>query len=122
MMGRALSLKVLAAVVVVAIIGAAVRVYVIRTPTPEAHYTQPSAPVIIPPAMAPVHTANWYVAHPEVLKEDEKRCAGDAATLTMAACQNVASADARLSVIEMQKAAAANASAGLPSRGSNKSP
>lgn len=121
-MGRVLSLKVLAAVVVVALIGGGVAAYMIRTPTPGRHYTQPSTPLVIPPAAAPVHTADWYVAHPQVLKEDEKRCAGNAASLSMAACQNVASADARLGVIEMQKAAAANASAGASPAGSNKSP
>lgn len=58
-----------------------------------------------------IHTADWYVAHPDILHKDEHRCAGDAATISQAACQNVASADARLNVIEMQSAASANANA-----------
>ena len=63
------------------------------------------------PQSSGAHTADWYVAHPDVLHQDEKRCAGDAATMSPAACQNVTSADARLNVIEMQKAAASNAAA-----------
>lgn len=63
-------------------------------------------------ATAPViHTADWYVAHPGVLKVDEHRCAGDASSMTPAACQNAASADARLTVLQMQNAAAANGAA-----------
>jgi hypothetical protein len=81
---------------------------------------QPAAFEIAPEQSA-VHTADWYVAHPDVLHQDEKRCAGDAATLSPAACQNVASADARLNVIEMQNAAAVNASAASHS-GQNSKP
>jgi hypothetical protein len=53
-----------------------------------------------------IHTADWYVGHPDVLKQDEGRCAGDAATISQAACQNVDSADNQLGVGEMEKAAA----------------
>lgn len=61
-------------------------------------------------AIAPtaVHTAKWYVAHPTVLKQDEMRCAGNAATISQASCQNISSADEQLTQIEMQKAAAEN--------------
>jgi hypothetical protein len=70
------------------------------TPSPQETVTAPS-PVI-------VHTAAWYVAHPDILKQDEQRCAGDAASLPQAACQNAASADFQISEIDMKNAAAAN--------------
>ena len=59
-----------------------------------------------------VHSTAWYVGHPDVLKQDEGRCAGDAATISPSACQNVDSADNQLGVIEMQKAAAQDGSSG----------
>jgi len=63
--------------------------------------------LVVPPAQAPeIHTAAWYVAHPDVLKVDEQRCAGDAATLPQAACQNIASADAQVAGADYAKAAA----------------
>ena len=65
------------------------------------------------PAPPPVvHTADWYVAHPDVLKEDDARCAGDAASIPQAACQNAATADQRLLASQLGQAAAANAAAG----------
>ena len=76
------------------------------------HHNQNRAPESITTLPAPVvHTADWYVAHPDVLKVDEHKCAGDASSMTPAACQNTASADARLSVLQFQHAAAANGSA-----------
>lgn len=72
-----------------------------------ANVSRPTAP---PSSI--VHSAAWYVAHPDVLHEDEKRCAGDATTMSLAACQNVASADAQLNVIEMRNAAGVNQDAG----------
>ena len=56
-----------------------------------------------------VHTANWYVAHPDVLKTDEARCGGDAASIPLAACQNVATAEQTLLAQQLQSAAATNA-------------
>jgi hypothetical protein len=56
-----------------------------------------------------VHTASWYVAHRDVLKQDEMRCAGDAGRISQAECQNAASADEQLTQIDMQNAAAGNA-------------
>jgi len=61
---------------------------------------------------ADVHTANWYVTHPNVLKQDERRCAGDAATISRASCQNADSADEQLTQIEMQNAATENGASG----------
>lgn len=72
----------------------------------------PTAPVI--------HTAAWYVAHPGVLKQDEARCAGDAATISQAACQNADSADSTISEIQMENAAAQNGAAS--SGGTSKTP
>lgn len=64
---------------------------------------------VVVPALAPsqIHSAAWYVKHPNILKQDEQRCAGDAATMTPAACQNVASADAQLAGADYATAAAA---------------
>ena len=64
---------------------------------------------VVVPALAPsqIHSAAWYVKHPNILKQDEQRCAGDAATMTPAACQNVASADAQLAGSDYATAAAA---------------
>ena len=66
-----------------------------------------------PPGTPPqaVHTADWYVAHPDVLKADDARCGGDAASIPQAACQNAASADQRILAAQLGQAAAANASA-----------
>lgn len=75
------------------------------------HNSQPEPPGKITTITVPaIHTADWYVAHPDVLKEDEHKCAGDASSMSAAACQNASSADARLSVIEMRNAAASNGS------------
>ena len=64
---------------------------------------------VVVPALAPsqIHSAAWYVKHPNILKQDEQRCAGDAATMTPAACQNVASADTQLAGADYATAAAA---------------
>jgi len=64
---------------------------------------------VVVPALAPsqIHSAEWYVKHPNILKQDEQRCAGDAATMTPAGCQNVASADAQLAGADYATAAAA---------------
>ena len=58
-----------------------------------------------------VHTADWYVAHPAVLKVDDARCGDDAASIPQAACQNAASADQRILAEQLGQAAAANANA-----------
>jgi hypothetical protein len=70
--------------------------------------TGPSETIAInqPPPPPTIHSAEWYVAHPDVLKVDEQRCAGDASAMTLAACQNVASADTQLAVADYAKAAA----------------
>ncbi len=60
------------------------------------------------PPTAIVHTASWYVAHPDIAKQDEARCGDNAATISQAACQNVESAEEQLLAIQMQNAAAAN--------------
>ena len=53
------------------------------------------------------HSAAWYVRHPDVLRQDERRCAGNAEMMTPAACQNVASADTQLAGTDYANAAAA---------------
>lgn len=52
-----------------------------RAPTSNVPYTAVTPEV--------VHTSDWYLAHRDVLAADEKRCAGDAASISPAACQNV---------------------------------
>jgi hypothetical protein len=60
----------------------------------------------MPPSPPVIHSAEWYVAHPDVLQVDEQRCAGNATTIPQAACQNAASADAQLAGADYAKAAA----------------
>jgi hypothetical protein len=81
------------------------------------HQGTPTTQIELMPPPPEVHTANWYVAHPNVLKADEQRCAGDAARIPQVACQNAAAADAQLSAAEYANAAAALSSApnGRPS-------
>lgn len=70
--------------------------------------TSPS-PTSVPPTITILdHTAAWYVAHPDILQQDEKRCSGDSATISRSSCQNAASADEQLTEIQMQKAADEN--------------
>jgi hypothetical protein len=77
----------------------------------------PISSALAPPAfeatdVPPIaHTVAWYMAHPDILKRDEQRCAGDAATISQAACQNVASADAQVAAGDFAKAAVQNAAA-----------
>ncbi|MDE2342143.1 MAG: hypothetical protein KGL63_01905 [Betaproteobacteria bacterium] len=63
------------------------------------------------PPTAIVHTASWYVAHPDIAKQDEARCGDNAATISRAACQNVESAEEELLANQMRNAAAENSSA-----------
>lgn len=81
-----------------------------RRPVSSALAPPASVEFAAPPS---VHTASWYVAHPDILKQDEQRCAGDAATMSQAACQNVASADAQVAAGDYAKAAAQNNAAGV---------
>jgi hypothetical protein len=60
------------------------------------------------PGVPIIHTEAWYVAHPNIAKQDEDRCGGDAASLPQAACQNVASAEEELLVQQLQTQATAN--------------
>lgn len=84
------------------------------------HSSQPNSPPVVsinPPPSLPaetVHTADWYVAHPDVLKADDIKCGSDAASIPQAACQNAATADQRLLAAKLGQAAASNASAALP--------
>ncbi|MDD2893565.1 MAG: hypothetical protein PHF20_06505 [Halothiobacillaceae bacterium] len=64
--------------------------------------------VFEPPPTAVVHTASWYVAHPDIAKQDEVRCGDNAATISQAACQNVESAEEQLLAIQMRNAADQN--------------
>lgn len=110
------SLVVKGAGVAIIMVGAGLVLLIGHSSGPEAPAVQPPSGVsttVVEPSgntLAPaVHTADWYVAHPDVLKEDERKCAGDASVMPQAACQNVSSADARLTALEMQKAAPENA-------------
>jgi hypothetical protein len=78
-----------------------------------------SSTVVAIVAPEAVHTADWYVGHPSILKQDEGRCAGDAATISQAACQNVDSADNELGVDEMEKAAAQDSLSGPSKKPAN---
>lgn len=49
-----------------------------------------------------VHTSDWYLAHRDVLTADEKRCAGDAASISPAACQNVNNAVSQINYSNVQ--------------------
>ena len=66
-----------------------------------------------------VHNTSWYVGHPDILRQDEGRCAGDAATISRAACQNVASADNQLGISEMENAAAQDGQSGETGKRAN---
>ena len=96
--------------VVLMLIGGGMAIYIGNRP---ANVPKPSVPEAAP-ATPVVHSAAWYVAHPDVFREDEKRCAGNATTMSVATCQNVASADAQLNLIEMRNAATANQDAAPP--------
>jgi hypothetical protein len=63
-----------------------------------------------PPTSQPetVHSASWYVAHPDIAKQDEEKCGGDAGTIPQAACQNVESAEEQLLAQGLAQAAATN--------------
>ena len=60
------------------------------------------------------HTVAWYEAHPDVLRKDDKLCAGQNPSLGRAACQSVYSAESSLAAVEMQNAAAKNGAADKP--------
>jgi hypothetical protein len=94
------SMKIGVGIIAVALAGGTVIVI-------ENHGTRSSA---VPPPKI-VHTADWYVAHPDVLKADDARCGGDAASIPQTACQNAATADQRLLAQQLQGAASANAAA-----------
>ena len=65
----------------------------------------------IAPSSETAHTADWYVAHPDILKTDDAKCGGDAASIPLAACQNAATADQRLLSLQLQQAGATNTAA-----------
>ncbi len=65
----------------------------------------------VPISPETVHTKAWYVAHPDIAKEDEARCGNNAASISEAACQNDASAENQLLEIELGNAAAENSAA-----------
>jgi hypothetical protein len=54
------------------------------------------------------HSTAWYQAHPDAVRADEKRCAGEAPSLSREACQNLYAAENALGVQEMQDAARRN--------------
>jgi hypothetical protein len=62
---------------------------------------EPSMLITSPPTSM-VHTASWYVAHPDALKADSQKCGGDAASIPAAACQNVAAAEEQLAPAQLQ--------------------
>jgi len=92
--------------ILVAALGASGVVAVVHIYGPAATSTSPARTAL--PITIPDHTAAWYVAHPNVLQQDENRCSGDAATISRSSCQNAASADEQITEIQMQKAADEN--------------
>lgn len=60
-------------------------------------------------------TAAWYESHPDALKADEQKCAGDAASISRDECQNVYAAENALGAKEMEDAAARNGAPSAPS-------
>lgn len=101
--------------ILVAILGGGAGIIVLYHNSSPTSASSSSTDALIPIVPAEVHTANWYVAHPDILKQDEMRCAGDAATISQAACQNAYSADEQRTQIDMQKAAAENGANGVVS-------
>lgn len=93
---------------------------VVNNRTKDADLPPPMTPALTAPPQ--IHSAAWYVQHPEILKQDEQRCAGDAATLPQAACQNAASADAQLAGADYANAAAAFGSGTAHPTSNQKSP
>ena len=65
------------------------------------------------PAVA-VHTAIWYVAHPAIAKRDETSCGDNAASMPLAACQNVESAEEQLLADQLHQAAMSNSTNAKP--------
>ena len=65
------------------------------------------------PAVA-VHTASWYVAHPAIAKRDETNCGDNAASMPLAACQNIESAEEQLLADELHQAAMSNSANAKP--------
>ena len=65
-----------------------------RTPTSNAPYMAVTPEV--------VHTSDWYLAHRDVLAADEKSCAGDAASISPVACQNVNNAVSQINYSNVQ--------------------
>jgi outer membrane biogenesis lipoprotein LolB len=68
-------------------------------------------------AASQVHDAAWYAEHPDDLRRDEKKCAGDAATMSRAACQNIYSAENAIEEKNMRDAATRNGAAGIAPAG-----
>jgi hypothetical protein len=99
--------------ILVAVLGGGAGIIVLYHNPSATSSSSSSTDVLIPIVPAEVHTANWYVAHPDILKQDEMRCAGDAATISQAACQNAYSADEQRTQTDMQKAAAENGADGV---------
>lgn len=62
---------------------------------------EPSTVITIPPTPI-VHTAGWYVAHPDALKTDSQKCGRNAESMPAAACQNVAAAEEQLAPSQLQ--------------------
>jgi hypothetical protein len=94
------SMKIGISIIAVAFAGGAV--FAIENHGQQSHRVAPAETV---------HTADWYVAHPNMLKADDARCGSDAASIPVAACQNAATADQRLLAQQLQQAAATNAAA-----------
>jgi hypothetical protein len=92
--------------ILVAALGASGVVAVVHIYGPAATSASPADAAL--PITISNHTAAWYVAHPDVLQQDQKRCSGDAATISRSSCQNADSADEQLTEIQMQKAADEN--------------
>jgi len=47
----------------------------------------------VTPASQVIHSAQWYVAHPDALKSDEKECEENIGSISEANCENTNSAE-----------------------------
>jgi hypothetical protein len=51
-----------------------------------------------------IHTADWYIEHPDVLKLDEAKCNRNDGEISQPNCENVDAAGARLAPSQLQAA------------------
>ncbi len=102
-------------VAIVAVVSAGV----VAVTIDQNHEARENKKIVVTSSIEHAHSASWYVAHPDTLKQDGHRCAGDATAISSAVCQNVASAESTIGAAEMKSVAAENATSAT---NSSKSP